>query len=172
MKQRFNGILALNRVGYRIGPEDLITTITDEVELQSIDDAANGAQGAAREHMRRAVKLFADRDIPQFAKSISESILAAEGAAKELAASKPSAALGDAVDELRRKGVVHPALAEGWKKLYGYTSQDGGIRHAMSEEMPDPTQELAQYSWSFIQHCESVCGAWGRRRSTGFLGGW
>lgn len=37
---------------------------------------------------------------------------------------------------LESDGRVHPALKEAWVKLYGYTSDEGGLRHAMQEE-PD-----------------------------------
>lgn len=140
-----NKLFASNRVGYRLNAtEALIMPITDDAETDSVESAAQSAADEVREHMRRAIRLFADRDNPQFAKSISESMLAAEAAANRLAgvSRKP---LGDAVDALRNQGKLHGALAEGWKKLYGYTSQDGGIRHAMSADMIDPPQELAQY---------------------------
>lgn len=155
-----NRILALNRVGYRLNEvEALIIPITDTVEMDSVEAAATTAADEVRQHMSRAIRLFADRDNPQFAKSISESMLAAEAAANRLAgvSRKP---LGDAVDALRNQGRLHGALAEGWKKLYGYTSQDGGIRHAMSADMIDPTQEFAQYFLvtcsAFVNLCAAV----------------
>jgi hypothetical protein len=155
----FNQVLALNRVGYRVGPENLVVPITSEEELAAVSAAADNGSPGAREHIRRAIRLFADRDNPQFAKSISESMLAAEAAAQQLAG-LPRVPLGDAVDALRRKGQLHGALAEGWKKLYGYSSQDGGIRHAMQPDSLEPSQELAQYflvtASAFVNLCSAL----------------
>jgi len=156
-----NKVLALNRVGYRLNVgEALIVPIVDPVEIASIEAASTTEADEVREHMGRAIRLFADRDNPQFAKSISESMLAAEAAANRFAgvSHKP---LGDAVDALRKQGKLHGALAEGWKKLYGYSSQDGGIRHAMSPEMANPTQEFAQYFLITCSAFVNLCAALG-----------
>jgi hypothetical protein len=43
--------------------------------------------------------------------------------------------LGEAIKQLRGRGLrLHEALVQGWHKLYGYTSAEGGIRHAMQDE--------------------------------------
>jgi hypothetical protein len=44
--------------------------------------------------------------------------------------------LGDALSEIVKSKAVelHPALKESFNKLYGYTSDADGIRHAMLEE--------------------------------------
>ena len=46
----------------------------------------------------------------------------------------PKASLGDALTILEKNGKLHKALKEGFSKIYGYTSDEGGIRHAMLEE--------------------------------------
>ncbi|MDT7765699.1 MAG: hypothetical protein QOC63_5119 [Mycobacterium sp.] len=47
---------------------------------------------------------------------------------------------------------LHPALITGWKNLYGFTSDSGGIRHAGFDGAIQPTQELAQY---FLVTCSA-----------------
>jgi len=42
--------------------------------------------------------------------------------------------LGDAPKGIRDKIDLHPALEKGFGALYGYTSDKGGIRHALLEE--------------------------------------
>ena len=42
--------------------------------------------------------------------------------------------LGPAIDRLKNEHGMHPALAEACKKLYGYTSDKGGIRHAALDD--------------------------------------
>ena len=45
------------------------------------------------------------------------------------------ATLGKAIKKLEEAGVpVHGALKTAFLKLYGYTSDEGGIRHALSEQ--------------------------------------
>ena len=71
---------------------------------------------------------------------------AAESAGQELAG-KTGATLADALAEVQRKNstTLHPALIEGWKRLYGVTSDSGGIRHALKDGTVAPDQDLAQY---------------------------
>ncbi len=67
----------------------------------------------------------------KFADSIRDSIHAVETAAKKIdpAASKN---LTSALDSLEKHKLIgHPALKEAFKKLYGYTSDKAGIRHAL-----------------------------------------
>jgi hypothetical protein len=115
LAQHLNNLLAKNRVGYRLNAaEALVIAITDEHELESIQDAANSALSEVRLHLRAAVQLFADRDNPQWAKSMNESILAVEAAAREVAG-KPAATLEKALDEIQRSGNtdLHPPPPSG-----------------------------------------------------------
>lgn len=142
----FNAILEYNRAGYRIVAGQVVE-ITDEIELQSIRDAAAQPAGSpARQHIEKAVQLFADRDNPQYANSIKESISAVESAARDLCG-KPSATLGAALDQIAKQTTpaVHSALLKGWKSIYGFTSDSSGIRHADTPDSVPATQELAQY---------------------------
>lgn len=45
-----------------------------------------------------------------------------------------SATLDAALKELSKKTEIHGALSSGFSKLYGYTSDESGIRHAILEE--------------------------------------
>jgi hypothetical protein len=149
-----NAILENNRAGYRIVASQVVE-ITDETELQSIRDAAAQPAGSpARLHIEKAVQLFADRDNPQYANSIKESISAVEATARDLSG-KQSATLGDALDLISKlpTAVVHPALLKGWKGIYGFTSDSGGIRHADYQGSVPATQELAQY---FLVTCSAM----------------
>ena len=53
--------------------------------------------------------------------------------------------------ELEKNGKIHPSLKEGFSKLYGYTNDGDGIRHAMLDE-PTLTQGDAKY---FLLSCTS-----------------
>jgi hypothetical protein len=77
--------------------------------------------------------MLSDRSAPDHRNSIKESISAVESLCKNLT-SDPTATLGQALKPLEDKGIIHPALKSALAKLYGYTSDSGGIRHAMLDE--------------------------------------
>jgi hypothetical protein len=68
-----------------------------------------------------------------------------------LIAGTPKATLPDALKVLDQRGQVHPALREGFIKLYGYTSDEHGIRHAMLDR---PTLDAADARF-FLLSCTS-----------------
>ena len=149
-----NNVLEVNRAGYRIVAGQ-VADITDDTELQAIRDTAAQPPGSpARQHIEKALQLFADRDNPQYANSMKESISAVEAAARDTAG-KPSATLGAALDEIAKQpqASMHSALLKGWKNIYGFTSDAGGIRHADSADSVPATQELAHY---FLVTCSAM----------------
>ena len=130
-----NSVLEKELSAYRfIG--DNIGEITNEAEISAIEAAlANtspftGING----HLQNALEKFTDRKNPDYRNSIKESISAVEGMAR-LITGDSKATLGKAIKRLKDNGLVlHPALEDAWSKLYGYTSDSDGIRHAMLEE--------------------------------------
>ena len=68
---------------------------------------------------------------------------------------KSSVTLGDALDLIAKQPntSMHPALLKGWKGIYGFTSDSGGIRHADYQGSVPATQELAQY---FLVTCSAM----------------
>ncbi len=81
-------------------------------------------------HLKRSLELLSDRKKPDYRNSIKESISAVESIAR-IITHKPKATLGDALKVLEKKKHIHKALQEGFSNLYGYTSDEHGIRHAM-----------------------------------------
>jgi hypothetical protein len=111
-----------------------IVDITSEQELEMLQEAvADDRFGAVAAHLRRALELYSDRKSPDYRNSIKESISAVEAMAR-IVAENSKAILPDALKALEKNGKLHPALKEGFVKLYGYTSDESGIRHAMLEE--------------------------------------
>lgn len=51
-----------------------------------------------------------------------------------IVAENPKATLPDALKALERGDRLHTALKDGFVKLYGYSSDEQGIRHAMLDE--------------------------------------
>jgi hypothetical protein len=117
--------------------DGIISPITNEHEINEIDEAIQTAKDnnlrGVREHLETALLKMSDRTNPDYRNSIKESISAVEAIAKKISnGSKDS--LGGALDKIRGKIKLHPSLEQGFKKIYGYTSDEGGIRHSMSDE--------------------------------------
>ena len=91
-----------------------------------------GLSGAAA-HLKEAGKQINEGT---WAGAVRESINAVESVARLLA---PDAnTLGPALAELERGGRLHPALKEAFSRLYGYTSDEEGIRHPLIENATSP----------------------------------
>jgi len=157
-RERFNPRLAefLNMIlerelsGYRFVAGHL-TDVTSHEELTAIEEAARDSRfSGVSAHIHRALELYADRENPDYRNSIKESISAVESMAR-LVSGSDKATLGDALKAIEKSGQLHPALKEGFLKLYGYTSDEQGIRHAMLDE-PNLTAADARY---FLVSCSS-----------------
>jgi len=121
--------------GYRF-VEDEITQITSDEEIAEIEQAINEADtNAVSSHLRRSLELLSDKIEPDYRNSIKESISAVEALCAKLTGDS-SATLGQALKRLDANGAIktHPALNGAFQKLYSYTSDAGGIRHALLKE--------------------------------------
>lgn len=129
-----NRVLQEHLSGYRIVDKQ-VTPITSPEEIESIQQAlGNPAVNAgAIAHFKLALQMLSDRKAPDHRNSIKESISAVEAICKELT-KDPSATLGKTLKPLEEKGLIHPSLKSALSKLYGYTSDSSGIRHAMLDE--------------------------------------
>jgi len=114
--------------------DGICTDIISETEISEIKDALEDDKfRAVQEHITRAIELLYNREKPDYRNSIKESISAVESIAKEIS-SNPKAKLGEALNVIEREKKLHPALKEAFSKLYGYTNDADGIRHALMEE--------------------------------------
>lgn len=116
-------------VGYKIAP------IINNVEIVGIGFALKEASKISSifEHLDRSLGFLADRKSPDYRKSIEEAILSVEAICK-IITNENNATLGQALKRLKDKGIqIHRALENAFASLYGYTSNEGGIRHAKIE---------------------------------------
>ena len=87
--------------------------------------SAAGLAGAAS-HLRQASDCIGRGDFPG---AVRESIHAVESTARQI---DPNArTLEPALKSLEQAKALHPALKQAFSKLYGYTSDEQGIRHAL-----------------------------------------
>lgn len=130
-------------VGYRfIGNE--VTPIDSSAEADSVDTALadTASIAGARHSLERAVELLADRQSPDYPNSVKESISAVEAITKRITG---EGTLGAGLKKLQGAGVnIHPALKEGWLKIYGWTSDEDGVRHG-SIDAASIDQTMAKY---------------------------
>ena len=90
----------------------------------------NNMDGAAA-HLRKAAEHI---NAQNYADSIADSIHAVESVACMIDP-KANETLGPALDSLEREGLLkHGALKGAFKKLYGYASDEKGIRHALLDQ--------------------------------------
>jgi hypothetical protein len=136
--------------GYRLVGGKIVE-ITNTTEIECVDKALEQKDfPAAAKHLQRALEMLADRKTPDLRNSIKESISAVESAAKEIT-KLPKATLEDAIKLLEKNGELHACLKAGFSKLYAYTSDKGGIRHAMLDE-PNLTKADALF---FLVTCSA-----------------
>jgi len=131
-------------VGYRfIGLE--ITPVDSSAESEAIVAALSNSDSiaGARHSLDRAVELLADRQTPDYPNSIKESISAVEAVVKKVTG---EGTLGAGLNKLEAAGLkIHPALKGAWSKMYGWTSDEDGIRHA-GIDAASADQALAKYA--------------------------
>lgn len=139
-----NLVLERDMSGYRLR-DGKVVPVTDAIELSAIDEALGVSDDfkGAREHVREALAKLARRPNPDLRNAITEAVSAVESAAR-IVTGIPKATLGDALKVLEKNGNVHPALKDAWLKLYGYTSDEHGLRHAMTEN-PNIDFSTAKY---------------------------
>ncbi len=139
----YNRLFEKEYVGYRfVG--GYITPITDPVEIKAIEDTVSTKHNTVREHIEKALRLLSDREAPDYANSIKESISAVERMCSIIMGK--STTLGDALSKLQSKGVpINPQMKIAFDKLYAYTNGASGIRHAGQLDGPDATFAEAKF---------------------------
>lgn len=139
----FNDILEAENSGYRVSGNKVVP-ITNKEEIKCIEKAQQTEYESVNTHITKAVELFSKRPHADFENSIKESISAVEAMCCIITNDK-KATLGDALKKLESKGVkLHKALQIAMSSLYGYTSDEGGIRHG-SIDFVGASSEDAKY---------------------------
>lgn len=129
-KFTFNAVLQQENAGYRVLGTNIVP-ITGEAELQCIEIAQKTAYESVNTHIKKATELFGKRPIPDYENSIKESISAVEAMCCIITGmTGAQATLGKALKKLKESGVhIHPAMENAFSSLYGYASDENGIRH-------------------------------------------
>ena len=133
MEKVYNRILKDEQVGYRLVDGEAVP-VTDEVELESIREGLQKTRKyeGVREHLETALSHFSDEEKPDYRNSVKESISAAESMA-QIVMGDEDATLGKALTAMENERGLNGALKASFSSLYGYASDQEGIRHALSE---------------------------------------
>lgn len=131
-----NSVLEEEKSGYRF-VSGKITPITSNEEIREIEEALESTDvfKPASEHIQKALELFSDRESPHYSNSIKESISAVEAVCRIISGDE-KATLGKALKRIEKESKVdlHSALNKAFEKLYGWTSDEKGIRHASMDD--------------------------------------
>lgn len=140
----FNNIFETEYVGYRF-VDGKIVAITDRSEIDEIEYACNVPYNGCKSHIEKAVGFLADREHKDYKNCIKESISAVESICQIMVGDE-KATLGAAIKKLKSNGInIHLALETAFSKLFGYTSDEGGIRHAEGLFVSEVSFEEAKF---------------------------
>jgi AbiJ N-terminal domain 4 len=129
-----NRVLESHLSAYRF-IDNIIVEVSAEEEIIAIKEALNidSKYKPVQIHLKRALELFSDRQNPDYRNSIKESISAIESFCC-IVTNNPKTTLGMALKEIEKKFEIYAALKSSFLSLYGYTSDENGIRHSLLEE--------------------------------------
>lgn len=132
----FNYIFERELSGYRF-ISGVLSPISDKAEVNEIEDAIKASEKVGlhgdREHIRTALELLGKKPEPDYRNAIKEAISSVESVAKQISGAN-SQGLNGALNELSKVTEIHRGLKSGFRQLYGYSSDESGIRHAILDE--------------------------------------
>jgi hypothetical protein len=124
--------LVAGRAAYRVLDGDTIVPIGSEAEAETIKrafaDVSKAEFHGARSHLRNAATELTGGRFPD---SIRESIHAVESTVRAI---EPQKDFSKALAILEKKLGIHGALKSGFASIYGYTSDENGIRHPLLDD--------------------------------------
>lgn len=91
---------------------------------------------AAKKHFTRAMELL-DQDSPDLANAVKEAASAVESMSL-VVLDREKGTLGDCIKDLRGRGILKPPLLKALEALWGFASEEPGIRHGKTaaEDVP------------------------------------
>lgn len=114
----------------------IVVPITEQEQIDAIDQALASEQEPVREHLNAALKLLSHKTEPDYANSVNESMRAIESKIKTILA-EDKVSVKNGLNKLQSQGKLHPAFAGGFNQLYGFASDV--TRHA--QRKPEATDQ-------------------------------
>lgn len=123
-----NAIFERECIAYRF-VNGIIIQNTNNIEIAAIEEASTTEFDGCNKHIEKATAYLYDRENPDYKNSIKESISAVEAICCVITKTE-NATLGETLRELEKKQQLNGQLKAAFEKLYAYTNNQGGIRHA------------------------------------------
>ena len=131
-----NFILQEEMSGFRF-INGVLAPITNSSEIDSIISTMELAKEnqlyGTTKHIETAITLLSQKPKPDYRNSIKESISGIESIVKQITGEE-GGGLDKALSKLESEVKFHGAFKAGLLSLYGYSSDENGIRHAILEE--------------------------------------
>lgn len=160
--------LGQTRTAYTIIDGDTVCPVSSGEEAVAIakafGDLATTPFEGAKSHLKAAAEFLT---AGKYADSVRESVHSVESTAR-LLTSKATSGLGPALAELEKSQAIHGAMKAGFGSLYGYSSDEKGIRHPLIDK---EAAAVDQYDAMFLL---GSCAAFvsyliGKGRAAGLL---
>jgi hypothetical protein len=138
--ENVNAILIYSQSPYRVVASDVIAPMGSDQEAKTVSSALADLNsvglGGSREHLKAAT---AELSAGHFADSVRESIHAVESIVRVL---EPHGDFSKALAKLETKTNIHAALKKGFVNIYGFSSDEQGIRHSLLEKQAPLVDEV------------------------------
>jgi hypothetical protein len=130
-----NQKLKANNSAYTLTGNHFIP-ITNEVEIDELKQTKSSSEKygltGIQEHLNSAIALLSQKPKANFRNSIKESISMVEVISRIIEPTENT--LGKALNKLEKHQKISKTLKIGFEKLYAYTNDTNGIRHALMNE--------------------------------------
>lgn len=142
----FNKLFTEEFVGYRF-VDKMIVPISDDIEVNEINEVLCSSSEQVNKHISKSLKQISDKKNPDYENSIKESITAVEAKCSEITkVKKGKSTLGKTLNQLEANNIyIHKSLKSAFEKLYGYSCDANGVRHAGDIGGPDSTFGEAKF---------------------------
>lgn len=130
-----NAILKKHNAGYVVS-NMLFIPVTNNTEIEEIELTQKLAKdynySGIQKHLNSSLELISKKPNPDLRNSIKESISMVEVIARVIEPSQNT--LGKALNKLNKNDKINSTLKSGFEKLYHYTNDKNGIRHAVMDD--------------------------------------
>jgi hypothetical protein len=110
--------------------------ITNNKEIEEIKRTQDLSQKYSltgiQQHLNSSIELLSKKPIPEYRSSIKESISMVEVISRIIEPTENT--LGKALNKLDKGGKINGTLKSGFEKMYAYTNDKNGIRHALMDD--------------------------------------
>lgn len=139
--KEYNELFEEEYIGYRFA-NNIIVKITNSEEIECINQAGNSIFKSVNEHIDKAVRYISEKD-KDYENSIKESVSALETLCS-IISEENNKTLGETIKIISKEKKIHPSLKEAILKLYGFASDEPGVRHGSGKEGNDITFDEAK----------------------------